>query len=88
MDFSDIYDRVKLILGYIDTDEAIDSTIALRINTVAGFMLGAGIVEEVIKSDTGIGAIAIGVQDLMNTKSSEVKFSQVFIMMISQLKYR
>ncbi|MGJ9381803.1 hypothetical protein [Salipaludibacillus sp. CF4.18] len=72
-------------LGYSVKTTAIDGVIKQKLMAVKGYMLGAGVPEEKIYSDLAVGIIVMGVADLWELKSGEVKFSSAFHTMLSQL---
>ena len=71
-----------------ETNEKIDGAIQQKLLAVKSFMLGAGVSEENIKSDLATGAIVLGVNDLWELKTGEVKFSPVFFTLVTQLAGR
>ncbi|WP_416149500.1 hypothetical protein ACM26V_00425 [Salipaludibacillus sp. HK11] len=64
---------------------ALDGVLRQKLMAVKGYMVGAGVSEEKLDSDLAIGIIAMGVADLWELKSGEVKFSPAFKIMLSQL---
>ncbi len=80
---AEILAKVKNGLG-ITTDFQ-DETLSVYIITVKDFMRGAGVSEEVLNSSAAVGCILLGVNDLWNYGSGEVKFSEVFKMRLIQL---
>jgi hypothetical protein len=61
----------------------------LRIKTIAvkQYMLGAGVTQDQIETELGIATLTIGVTDLWNLASGEIKFSYAFDMcLMPQLK--
>lgn len=66
-----------------------DNTLAIKTMAVKQYMLNAGITEEVIESDLGIATLTVGVMDLWNLNSGEVKFSYAFdLCLMPQLKVK
>lgn len=57
-----------------------------KVLAVKGYMLNAGITLEQIESDLGIVCLTIGVNDIWNLSSGEVKFSFAFDMIVTQLQ--
>jgi hypothetical protein len=80
---AEILEKVKKGLG-ITTDYQ-DETLSVYIITVKDFMRGAGVSEEVLTSPAAVGCILLGVNDLWNYGSGDVKFSKVFEMRLIQL---
>lgn len=68
-----------------EPNEMIDRVIKQKILAVKTFMKGSGVPDETLDSDLSVGAIVLGVQDLWNLKTGEVKFSPVFFMLVTQL---
>lgn len=62
-----------------------DGVILPKAKAVVGYMSKAGVNIENLYSDTGIACICIGVTDIWNISSGEIKFSPVFEMMLNQL---
>lgn len=62
-----------------------DGTVKQKILTVKLFMKGAGVTDENLTSDLGVGVIVMGVSDIWDLKSGEVKFSPVFYTLLNQL---
>lgn len=71
-----------------EPNEAIDGAIKQKILTVKAFLLGGGVKEESFQSDLAVGIIVVGVTDLWNIKSGEIKFSPVFTTLATQLAMR
>lgn len=69
----------------LEPNEVIDRTIKQKLLAVKMYMKGAGVSDEKIVSDLGVGALVMGVTDLWELKSGEVKFSPVFFTLVSQL---
>lgn len=67
--------KVKANLGIVTDDEDINISIRLRLNTIVGYLINGGASETSIISDSGIGCIAIGVNDLLSNEAGGVKFS-------------
>lgn len=83
-----LLDDIKESLGIITDDSEIDKNLTLKINTVKMYLKkgGADIPdndEEI--SDTVKGCIAIGVNDLLNNKAGETKFSPAFNILAMQV---
>ena len=63
-----------------------DDTLKIKALAVKQYMLNAGITVEQIETDLGIATLTVGVSDLWNISSGEVKFSPAFSMLITQLQ--
>lgn len=63
----------------------LDPLLNQKLMAVKAFMIGAGVPEGKIESDLGIGVVVMGVTDLWELKSGEVKFSPVFFTLVNQL---
>ena len=64
-----------------------DGTLSIKTIAVKQYMLGAGVTQEVIETELGIATLTIGVTDLWNLASGEIKFSYAFDMcLMPQLK--
>lgn len=68
-----------------EPNEIIDSAIMQKILTVKAYLLGGGVSEERFNSNLAIGVIVVGVTDLWNLNSGEIKFSPVFNLLATQL---
>jgi hypothetical protein len=66
---------------------AFDGTLKQKILAVKSFMKRAGVPEENMNDDLAIGVIVMGVGDLWEIKSGEVKFSPAFTTLLTQLTY-
>lgn len=64
---------------------AFDGNLKQKLRTVKGYMRGAGVADALMADDRAVGIIVIGVTDLWQLKSGEVKFSPVFHTMLAQL---
>lgn len=66
-----------------------DDTLIIKTMAVKQYMLNAGITEEVLETDLGIATLTVGVMDLWNLNSGEVKFSYAFdLCLMPQLKVK
>lgn len=83
---SELLEEVKASLGITIEDELIDRNIALKIDVVKQYLINAGLTinEEALTADI-IGCIATGVNDLLNNKAGETKFSPAFNMLAMQI---
>lgn len=55
-----------------------DSQLQIKVTAVKEYMLNAGITQAQIETDLGIATLTIGVNDIWNLSSGEVKFSDAF----------
>lgn len=62
-----------------------DTVLTQKILAVTSYMTNAGITETNLYSDLGVACICVGVTDLWNLSSGEIKFSPVFGMLVEQL---
>lgn len=79
--------KVKTALGMNGSDYQ-NETLSLYIGEVVDFMIDAGVQREVAESETAVGCIAIGVNDLWNYSSGGVRFSDYFKSRIVQLSLK
>lgn len=64
-----------------------DNTLRIKAMAVKQYMLNAGVTQEQLETDLGIATLTVGVSDLWNLNSGEVKFSFAFdICLMPQLK--
>lgn len=64
---------------------AFDPTLTQKVLAVKLFMMNAGVSEERMNNALGVGVIVMGVSDLWEIKSGEVKFSPAFFTLVTQL---
>ena len=64
---------------------AFDGVLTQKLLAVKSFMTGAGVSSEMMADDLAVGAIVMGVADLWNMESGEIKFSPVFLSSVTQL---
>ena len=76
--------KVKIGLGLTGT--ATDDTILIKMLAAKQYMTNAGVTIEQIETELGVAALTVGVNDLWNLASGEVKFSPAFDILITQLK--
>jgi hypothetical protein len=69
------------------TTSAFDGVLTQKILAVKAFMKNAGVDDSNITSELGVGVIVMGVGDLWELKSGEVKFSSAFTTLLTQLTY-
>jgi hypothetical protein len=62
-----------------------DQILTQKLLAVKMFMTNAGVTETNMDSDLGVGVIVMGVADLWELKSGEVRFSPVFFTLVNQL---
>ncbi|RTE05494.1 phage gp6-like head-tail connector protein [Paenibacillus whitsoniae] len=55
-----------------------DTTLRIKVLAVKQYMLNAGITQEIMESELGVATLTIGVTDLWNLTSGEIKFSPAF----------
>ncbi|EEH97424.1 hypothetical protein CSBG_01050 [Clostridium sp. 7_2_43FAA] len=81
-----LLENVKVELGITINDELIDKNITLKINAVKGYLENGGAKIDInnISGET-LSCIAIGVNDLLNNKAGETKFSPAFNMLAMQI---
>lgn len=65
-----------------------DDTLNVYISEVKAFLRDAGVPENVVKSESSVGCIMMGVSDLWNYSPGGVKFSQYFQQRVIQLSSR
>ena len=74
----------KMLFGS-DAGTFRDALLTSYINEVIDFMKNAGVSENVIRADSTVGVIALGVNDLWNYQTGGVKLSEYFKMRVVQL---
>lgn len=75
----------KIGLGFEVEDEDFDKRIKQKMLQVMMFMKKAGVSDENLKSELGIGVIVIGISDLWDVSAGEIKFSPAFFTLTTQL---
>jgi uncharacterized membrane protein (DUF441 family) len=70
------------------TSTNFDGTLTQKILLVKSYMKGAGVSDEMMLDDLAVGIIVLGVTDLWNLTSGDVKFSTVFNTLLTQLSIR
>lgn len=78
--------RVKSSLGITGTYQ--DETLLSYIEDVKGYLLDAGVNENVLNNAVSVGVIARGVADLWNYGSGEARLSDYFYQRAKQLIYK
>jgi len=77
----------KVKLGLSIGGSFTDGNLNIKTIAVKQYMLGAGVTQEQIETELGIATLTIGVTDLWNLASGEIKFSYAFDMcLMPQLK--
>jgi hypothetical protein len=80
-----LLDDVKRNIGITVNDPDIDLSINSKINAVRGYLTDAGAVITDEPSDLAVACISIGVNDLLNNKAGETKFSPAFDIIARQI---
>ncbi len=80
---AEILEKVKKGLGI--SGEFHDEMLTVYIDTVKDFMRSAGVPNDALNSSASVGCILLGVNDLWNYGSGNVKFSEVFKQRLIQL---
>lgn len=81
----ELFAEVKSSLGFSGSNPTIDKTIKQKIAAVQLFMKNAGVTDENSLNALGVSIIVMGVNDLWEIKSGEIKFSPVFFTLVNQL---
>lgn len=76
---------VKSYLGITAEDSDLDSSLNLKIAAVKSYLITGGAVTKTLESEIGTACIAIGVNDLLNQKAGESKFSPAFKLLANQI---
>lgn len=77
--------EVKTGLGIPAASTSHDGVLMQKLVAVKGFMTGAGVSDVTMATDEAIGALVLGVGDIWSLAPGEVKFSQLFYNLLSQL---
>jgi len=85
MDNDQLLVACKIGLGFEVEDADLDKRIKQKMLQVKMFMKKAGVSEENITSDLGIGTLVIGINDLWDLSSGDIKFSPAFLTLTTQL---
>ena len=83
-----LIDDVKAGLGIPAANTQHNTLLQQKIDAVKSYMSGAGVSDDMIENVAAVGAIVVGVTDLWSLNPGEVKFSPVFISLVSQLALR
>lgn len=79
-----LLEKVKSHLSITLQDEDLDKTIQLKVNAVIGYLqYGGAVIDET--NDRLVECVAIGVNDLLNNKAGEIKFSPAFTLFAQQV---
>ena len=80
----EILEKVKAGLSVSGTYN--DTQLSIKTTAVKQYMLNAGVTQAQIETDLGIATLTVGVMDLWNLSSGEVKLSDAFsIYLLPQL---
>ncbi|WP_066499915.1 hypothetical protein [Abyssisolibacter fermentans] len=80
-----LIDDVKISLGITTDDTDIMKSIDLKIKAVQVYLTNAGATEASINTELGTSCIVIGVNDMLNQKAGEMKFSPAFKILANQV---
>lgn len=80
----ELLEKVKSGLNVTGTYN--DTTLATKTSAVKQYLLNVGISQTQIETELGQATITIGVNDIWNLSSGEVKFSKAFEMLLQQLQ--
>lgn len=72
-------------LGIMSEDEEVVRSISQKVKAVKRYLINGGAKIEGSYDDEVISCISIGVNDLLNNKSGETKFSPAFNMLAMQI---
>ena len=75
--------KVKTALGI--SGDYQDDTLTVYIDEVVAELIAAGVKKEIAESAAAVGCVAIGVNDLWNYSSGDVKHSEYFNRRLTQL---
>lgn len=79
MDDNTLLIKVKEQLGVTSEDPVVNANIGTKIIGVKNYLINAGAKHmETAMNDIDVTCIAIGVNDLLNSKAGETKFSPAF----------
>ena len=81
-----LVEDVKRYLGITTNDEDVTRNILIKANAVKNYLIKAGAkIEENNYNEAVIACIATGVNDLLNNKAGDTKFSPAFNMLAMQI---
>ncbi|WP_274363718.1 hypothetical protein [Paenibacillus thermotolerans] len=75
----------KAGLDISEGSTAFDKIIKQKLRAVIGFMKSAGVSDAKMNTDLAVGVMVMGVADLWNNASGEIKFSPAFHTLLTQL---
>lgn len=79
-----LLEKVKKNLSIMVDDEDLDANIKLKIEAVIGYLKSAGaVIDE--ENPQIVSCVSIGVNDLLNNKAGETKFSPAFNLFALQI---
>lgn len=78
----------KTGLGIPLSNTAFDGPLTQKLLAVKGYMQNAGVADVLMASDLAVAVIVMGVGDLWNIQSGEIRFSPVFHTLLTQLAIR
>jgi len=81
---SELLEKVKQGLSIVDTFN--DAQLTIKVMAVKQYCINGGVSETVLDTELGYALITLGVTDIWNLASGEVKFSGAFNMILTQLK--
>jgi len=81
---TELLEKVKAGLGL--SGEHTDTSISIKMLAVKGYMINAGVSVEQVETDLGVACLTVGVNDIWDLTSGEVKFSPAFDIILWQLK--
>lgn len=81
----ELINNVLISLGYDVNDEDIRQKLGILIEAVKEHLIEGGAPETIGNKKTEITCISIGVNDLLNCTSGEVKFSPAFYIFANQI---
>jgi hypothetical protein len=84
---TDLLTECKRGLNLPETSTVFDGVLTQKILAVKGFLSGAGVSDEQLATDLGIGLIVMGVADLWNVTGGETRFSPAFYSIATQLAF-
>lgn len=79
-----LLEMVKASLGMVGDFN--DKPLMQNIKAVKNYLRNGGVSDDVLQSDAATSTIVIGVTDLFNLQSGEIKFSPAFFMLTTQLE--
>lgn len=81
-----LVENVKEYLGITTNDEDVTRNIIIKANAVKNYLIKAGAnIDENNYNEAVIACIATGVNDLLNNKAGDTKFSPAFNMLAMQI---